>query len=438
MSNERFTIGQRALKQKTFTLIFGLMSTIGVAVMACAADDTSTTSGESELSHDAGTTSDSATTSDSGTTSDSATTSDATFTIGGNVTGLVGGGLVLQNNDGDDVHIDANGAFAFPTALRSGSAYAVGVETRPSQPSQTCTVTGAAGTVSTSNVTNVMVSCVTDTVELRGSLSGLAAGGTVALQNNGADELVLTADGSFAFATPIAIGQSYAVTVEAHPTSPRQHCTVINGGGTAGDADVTDVYVSCTNVYTVGGTITGLSDAGLVLTSADGDELAVQSGATSFTLAAPLPSGSSYAVSVKAHPTGVACVVVKESGTIGESDVTNVAISCAPHASYCQMVNGIRWCRDPLQMRSCNTFCSSLGFGNPTISNTEWLMAQDTEEECGQIAAAFGVTNFSVYTYGFGCAEIQYGRLMCSTYAECPQRHRTGSDSTVNAVCPCQ
>ncbi len=361
-----------------------------------------------------------------------------TLTVGGTVSGLAGTGLVLQNNAGNDISVGANGSFAFPTALASGSAYAVAVKTQPTAPSQTCTVTGGSGSVATANVTDVTVSCVTDKFTVGGSLNGLAAGNTVVLQNNGTDDLSITKDGSFVFATPVQIGQSYAVTVKSHPTNPRQRCTVANDSGTVADADVTDVDVSCADVYTVGGTITGLTSAGLVLTNGGGAELVVPRGATSFTLPTPLTSGSSYAIAVKTHPAGMACVVAKDSGTVGKEDVTSVAVTCAPHSSYCQTVNGIRWCRDPLEMRSCNTFCSSLGFGNPTISNTEWLMAQDTDAECGQLAAAFGVSQYSVYTYGYGCAEIQNGRLMCSTYAECPQRHRTGSDSTVNAVCPCQ
>ena len=39
------------------------------------------------------------------------------FTVGGSITGLAGSGLVLQNNGGDDLHLDSGGnGFAFPTA----------------------------------------------------------------------------------------------------------------------------------------------------------------------------------------------------------------------------------------------------------------------------------------------------------------------------------
>src|SRR5690242_9387265 len=39
---------------------------------------------------------------------------DATYAVSGNVSGLLGSGLVLQNNAGDDLPIAANGNFSFP------------------------------------------------------------------------------------------------------------------------------------------------------------------------------------------------------------------------------------------------------------------------------------------------------------------------------------
>src|SRR3954453_5742796 len=57
------------------------------------------------------------------------------FTIGGNVAGLAGTGLVLQNNGADNLSVTASGTFTFATAVKSGAAYAVTVLTQPSSPS---------------------------------------------------------------------------------------------------------------------------------------------------------------------------------------------------------------------------------------------------------------------------------------------------------------
>ena len=83
----------------------------------------------------------------------------ATFTIGGTVTGLTGGGLVLQNNGGDDLTVSADGNFSFATALIGVDTYLVTVSTQPSSPSQTCTVSNGSGTLAGATVSNVTISC---------------------------------------------------------------------------------------------------------------------------------------------------------------------------------------------------------------------------------------------------------------------------------------
>ena len=76
-----------------------------------------------------------------------------------------------------------------------------------------------------------------------GSVTGL--NGTLTLQNNGADDLVITVDGSFTFATKVADGNAYDVTVKQGPTT--QNCAVTNGSGTISGAGVTNVLVGCTD-----------------------------------------------------------------------------------------------------------------------------------------------------------------------------------------------
>ncbi len=82
-----------------------------------------------------------------------------------------------------------------------------------------------------------------------GTVSGLS--GSVVLQDNGADTLSVSANGSFTFGTQLAGGAAYAVTVQTNPSG--QTCTVSNGSGTAGSANVTNVAVSCTTAGGGGG-----------------------------------------------------------------------------------------------------------------------------------------------------------------------------------------
>ena len=79
-------------------------------------------------------------------------------TIGGTVTGLVGT-VVLQNNGGDNLPVNAIGPFTFATALDTASnSYSVTVFTQPAN--QTCLVTANRSGLAFGNVTNVEVSCV--------------------------------------------------------------------------------------------------------------------------------------------------------------------------------------------------------------------------------------------------------------------------------------
>jgi subtilisin-like proprotein convertase family protein/subtilisin family serine protease len=166
------------------------------------------------------------------------------FTVGGNISGLAGTGLVLQNNGGDDLPITADGSFTFVTALDDLSDYLVTVLTDPSGPSQTCTVSNEAGTVEGVNVTNVQVSCMTNQFTIGGSVTGLVGSGLV-LQNNGGDDLPITADGSFDFSTALDDGSGYEVAVLTNPVDPEQRCRVLNGTGTLSGDDVTDAVIEC-------------------------------------------------------------------------------------------------------------------------------------------------------------------------------------------------
>lgn len=100
-----------------------------------------------------------------------------------------------------------------------------------------------------------------------GTVSGLS--GTVVLQNNGADNLVLTSNGSFTFSTPVAQGDTYNATVLTQPAT--QICVVTNGSSTMGGASVTNVGLTCSNNTTtlaisassIALSVTGLTEYGV-------------------------------------------------------------------------------------------------------------------------------------------------------------------------------
>lgn len=248
------------------------------------------------------------------------TTGAAEYTVGGTVFGLQGT-VILENNGGDALTLTADGPFSFPTALPSGSPYLVTVQTQPA--TQTCTVNNGSGVIVNANVSNITVTCSTNARTVGGTVSGLS--GTVVLQNNGADNLVINANGPFTFSMPVAQGATYNVTVFTQPAT--QTCSVINGSGTAGASNITNVQVTCAdNAFTVGGTLSGLS-GNVVLQNNGGDNLSLSSDGP-FTFSTPVVQGAPYNVTVLTQPSGQTCSVANGSGTMGGANVTNVAVTC--------------------------------------------------------------------------------------------------------------
>ncbi|WP_309828863.1 hypothetical protein [Paracidovorax wautersii] len=161
------------------------------------------------------------------------------YQVAGSVSGLVGN-ITLQLNGSASRTLSTNGAFSFPTSLAQGSAYAVTVQTQPA--GQTCSVSNGTGTVN-GPVSNVQVVCSANSYTVGGTVSGLT--GSVALQNNGADNLTMSSNGAFTFSTPVATGATYNVTVLTQPAA--QTCTVTNGSGSIGGANVTSAGVACSS-----------------------------------------------------------------------------------------------------------------------------------------------------------------------------------------------
>jgi kexin len=167
------------------------------------------------------------------------------YTIGGTIAGLTGSGLMFQLNGGANLPVNPNAtAFTFITQLASGAAYTASVLAQPTNPSQTCTVTNGSGTVASANVTNISISCTTNSFTVGGTVSGLTGTGLV-LQNNGGNNLAIGGNGPFTFSTPIPSGTTYSVTVSTQPTGPVQTCSVTSGSGTVGAGNVTSVGVTC-------------------------------------------------------------------------------------------------------------------------------------------------------------------------------------------------
>ena len=81
--------------------------------------------------------------------------------------------------------------------------------------------------------------------------------------------------------------------------------------------------------YSVSATISGLNGTGLVLQNNGGGDITVTAN-DSVTFASTQASGTAYAVTILAQPSGPAqtCTVVGGAGTIAQANVTNVTVTC--------------------------------------------------------------------------------------------------------------
>ena len=105
----------------------------------------------------------------------------STFTVGGTITGLTGSGLVLTDSVSTHTASPAAHAasFTITPAVNSGATYTVTVTTQPTNPTQNCVVTAGSGTVTTANITSVVVTCTTSTFTVGGTITGLTGSGLV-------------------------------------------------------------------------------------------------------------------------------------------------------------------------------------------------------------------------------------------------------------------
>ncbi|TGM46168.1 LamG-like jellyroll fold domain-containing protein [Leptospira vanthielii] len=175
--------------------------------------------------------------------------------------------FVLQNNLGDDLIIAGNGTFTFNTAIPTGTNYSVTVLSNPQNPWQTCVVTDGTGTVGSAAITNVAIACTVNNYAMSGNITSTVALPSGLTVTNGIDTINVPGGATttpISFATPIASGTNYDITITAEP--PGHVCAIqSNYSGTVLGANIVNVAVNCVIGYRYGNTITEKKPAPLQL-----------------------------------------------------------------------------------------------------------------------------------------------------------------------------
>lgn len=175
------------------------------------------------------------------------------------------------------------------------------------------------------------------TATVGGTVTGLANGRTLVMQNNLADDFSITGNGAnsftFNFATGVAAGNPYNVTVLTQPVT--QTCTVTNGTGnvSGNGAPVTTVAVACATTSTLVGNLTGLAGGAFITLTTTTSASQTPSSVTltkngQFSIPGLLPTGTTYTTTITQAPNAQTCTVANGSGTIASTLPATITVGC--------------------------------------------------------------------------------------------------------------
>ena len=164
-----------------------------------------------------------------------------------------------------------------------------------------------------------------------GTVGGL--NGSVVLQNNEGNNLTISSAGPYNFSVALDDEAFYNVSILTQPDT--QTCSLAHSAGQIDGHNISSVNLTCENyTYSIGGTLNGLGDNDeLVLQNNAGDSLSrSQNGA--FAFGTQLEESATYSVTVLSNSRGQSCAVDNESGTVSQSNVTNIAVACSDLPAY--------------------------------------------------------------------------------------------------------
>ena len=170
--------------------------------------------------------------------------SDGQLELGGTFQGVTKAGLVVTSS-GQEKAItppadgSGQGRWAFNNLISTDDRYSVEVKSKPSNVKD-CTIENPSGRAGY-HVYTIYITCELNRHGLSGTVSNLK--GNLVLVN-GSDRVTLQAGAATFKMAEIAEDSPYGVAVLEQPAG--QTCTVSNGSGTVGPADVTNVAVTCT------------------------------------------------------------------------------------------------------------------------------------------------------------------------------------------------
>ena len=159
-----------------------------------------------------------------------------------------------------------------------------------------------------------------------GTVSGLNAGVSLALQNNGADTITVTSNGTFVFPTKIASLGAFSVSVLTQPVG--QSCSVTRATGVIPtDGNQANVTTVACVANSLGVNVSGLAAGKIVTVGNAGVQIVASANGVS-TFSGVLTGGTSYALTVDVQPSGQVCTLTNASGSTVAGAQSLAALNC--------------------------------------------------------------------------------------------------------------
>ena len=299
------------------------------------------------------------------------------FDVNVTVTGLAATNTISFSNAGTNINFNADGTQTLAN-LDDLSPFDVTIMgNQPNTPNQVCSFSNANSGNLAGAVYEVLIDCVTTKYAVGVTVSGLATGNSVVLQNNGGDNLTVNDAVLNNFTTLLDDETAYAITVLTNPTTPNQTCVVdsATASGTLNGASVNISVVCTTNQYTIGVTVLGLAIGNnVVLQNNGGNDLSINSNGVLSNFTTPLDDESTYAVTVLTLPTAPnqACSITGGSnndgaGLIAGNNVTDIVVTCSINTYF---VGGMT-----TGLFSGNPITLNLGAENLTVDTSTFIFA---------------------------------------------------------------
>ena len=180
---------------------------------------------------------------------------DSQYSVGGNISGL-SGTVYLENNNTNQQAFNSDGSYTFSNQLNNRQPYRVSVATQPS--GQTCMVSNGTGTMGSSNITNVDVTCSNNNTTLKVSVDNLVLSvtgyneygiGNGQVVSGIPREIIITNDGSataknVTYSLSASLPNDAKITSTCNSISPNNTCKLTITPGATPSAAVGDLYAT--------------------------------------------------------------------------------------------------------------------------------------------------------------------------------------------------